>query len=84
MSKPLEEVDPDDNPAAAAFQCIKFEEETPEGIYMCVVHTCMHACFLVCLCVPRRKAIDRTFILLLLINGEVASNPFYNFFPSGV
>ena len=36
MSKPLEEVDPDENPAAAAFQCIKFEEETPEGIYACV------------------------------------------------
>ena len=48
MSKPLEEVDPDENPAAAAFQCIKFEEETPEGTYMCVcVRTCMHACFLV-------------------------------------
>ena len=46
MSKPLEEVDPDENPAAAAFQCIKFEEETPEGIYVCV-HICMHACFLV-------------------------------------
>ena len=32
MSKPLEEVDPEENPAAAAFQCIKFEEETPEGV----------------------------------------------------
>jgi len=36
MSKPLEEVDPDENPVAAAFQCIKFEEETPEGICVCV------------------------------------------------
>ena len=36
MSKPLEEVDPDENPAAAAFQCIKLEEETPEGIRICI------------------------------------------------
>lgn len=38
MSKPLEEVDPDENPEAAAFQCIKFEEETPEGVCL-YVHT---------------------------------------------
>ena len=31
MNKPLEEVDLNENPAAAAFQQIKFEEETPEG-----------------------------------------------------
>jgi len=31
MNKPLEEVDPNENPAAAAFQQIKQEEETPEG-----------------------------------------------------
>ena len=49
MSKPLEEVDPNENPAAAAFQQIKFEEETPEGVCMllfatisskiCIIHT---------------------------------------------
>ena len=38
MSKPLEEVDPNENPAAAAFQQIKFEEETPEGtVYVHVI-----------------------------------------------
>jgi len=43
MSKPLEEVDPNENPAAAAFQQIKFEEETPEGttlgLNIFVLHT---------------------------------------------
>lgn len=40
MSKPLEEVDPDENPAAAAFQCIKFEEETPEGVHTLYTYVC--------------------------------------------
>ena len=48
MSKPLEEVDPDENPAAAAFQCIKLEEETPEGIRICIY---VFVCVCVCACV---------------------------------
>lgn len=40
MSKPLEEVDPDENPAVAAFQCIKFEEETPEGVHTLYTYVC--------------------------------------------
>ena len=60
MSKPLEEVDPDENPAAAAFQCIKLEEETPEGerIYLCAAcHVCMRVQLLVCAYVYLSKCV---------------------------
>jgi len=65
MSKPLEEVDPDENPAAAAFQSIKLEEETPEGerIFICVLmscvacHLCMSVQLLICAYVYLSKCV---------------------------